>query len=63
MIRLMAIVGFLHTSPVHIPVFEALLAEVVPSAHALHVVDEALLADARTPGAAGVADRVQMALA
>ena len=54
--------GFLHTSPVHVPTFEALLAEVAPSARALSVVDEQLLADARQLGPAAVADRVATAL-
>lgn len=39
-------VGFLHTSPVHVATFDALLAGLDPRARAHHVVDEALLRDA-----------------
>jgi glutamate racemase len=38
-------VGFLHTSPVHVPTFRALLAEIAPGATCVHVVDAQLLAD------------------
>lgn len=57
-------VGFLHTSPVHTPVFERLMAEIAPDAAARTVVDEQLLAGARLvdPGAvdvvAGVSTRI-----
>lgn len=52
------VIGLLHTSPVHVPTFDALLAG---WATAVHVVDEALLADARLRGAddAGVTAGVQ----
>lgn len=43
-------VGFLHTSPVHVPTFRALLAEVAPRFVDVHVVDEDLLADVRRRG-------------
>lgn len=43
-------VGFLHTSPVHVPTFRDLLAGLDPGAEEVHVVDEQLLADARTRG-------------
>ena len=43
----MTTVGFLHTSPVHVPTFHALLAEASPGAADVHVVDESLLADIR----------------
>lgn len=39
--------GFLHTSPVHVPVFDALVEEADPSVSAVSLVDEALLAAAR----------------
>lgn len=50
--------GFLHTSPVHVPTFDTLLAELDPATGAVHLVDESLLADARTRGAESVTDRV-----
>jgi aspartate/glutamate racemase len=43
-------VGFLHTSPVHVPTFRDLLADVDPGAQEIHVLDEQLLADARARG-------------
>ena len=43
-------IGFLHTSPVHVPTFATLLAELAPDWQALHRVDEALLAQARRNG-------------
>jgi aspartate/glutamate racemase len=43
-------VGFLHTASSHVPAFEALLAQVAPGVDGVHVVDEALLADAATQG-------------
>ncbi|GMA20403.1 hypothetical protein GCM10025862_24240 [Arsenicicoccus piscis] len=46
-------VGFLHTSPVHVPAFEALTAAALPSARVLHVVDEQLLAEAQRIGVEG----------
>ena len=39
--------GFLHTSPVHVTAFDALVEEVDPSASAVSIVDEALLTRAR----------------
>lgn len=54
----MPLPGFLHTSPAHVPTFEALLAELYPGPAALHVVDETLLADAREHGPEVVAERV-----
>jgi hypothetical protein len=41
-------IGFLHTAHVHVARFDALLATEEPSAEAWHLVDETLLADART---------------
>jgi hypothetical protein len=46
----MPVLGFLHTSPVHIAPFEVLLADLAPGWTALHVVDESLLNDARSRG-------------
>jgi aspartate/glutamate racemase len=43
-------IGFLHTSPLHVPVFRALLSEVDPGVADSHVVDESLLADVRVYG-------------
>jgi Asp/Glu/hydantoin racemase len=43
-------IGFLHTSPVHIPVFRALLAELDPDVADVQLVDESLLADVRERG-------------
>jgi aspartate/glutamate racemase len=40
-------VGFLHTSPVHVPTFRALLAQIAPGAVGVHLVDEDLLARLR----------------
>ncbi|MGO8672301.1 MAG: aspartate/glutamate racemase family protein [Capsulimonadaceae bacterium] len=40
----------LHTSPVHVPVFDSLLADLAPEIDARHRVDESLLADSRTAG-------------
>ena len=42
--------GFLHTSPVHVATFDALLARLRPDAQRVHVVDESLLSDARQRG-------------
>ena len=46
----MPVLGFLHTSPVHIAPFDALVADLAPGWSAVHVVDESLLNDARTRG-------------
>jgi len=43
-------ITFLHTSPVHVPTFERLLAEADPTIPARHIVDETLLSDARAAG-------------
>jgi hypothetical protein len=48
-------VGFLHTSPVHVPAFRALLAEVAPGVADVHLVDEALLAERAVAGGGRVA--------
>jgi Asp/Glu/hydantoin racemase len=45
-----AIVGFLHTSDVHVPSFGALMRELAPDVADIHLVDEDLLADARRRG-------------
>lgn len=42
--------AFLHTSPVHIPTFDRLLAEMAPEVQASHRVAEDLLRDARASG-------------
>jgi hypothetical protein len=49
-------IGFLHTAEVHTGTFTGLLAEVSPERPSTHVVDEALLADARERG--GVDDEL-----
>jgi len=56
--------GFLHTSPVHVATFEALVAEIAPGATAVSVVDESLLERARAegPDAALVEDGIERAL-
>ena len=46
----MTTAGFLHTSPVHVPTFEALVVEVVPGVAAVSIVDVDLLERARTHG-------------
>ena len=46
----MKMIGFLHTAEVHVAAFDALLAEVVLEVKARHVVDMALLDDARAHG-------------
>lgn len=43
-------VAFLHTSPVHVPTFAALVERIQPGTRAVHFVDEALLHDARVQG-------------
>ncbi len=40
-------IGFLHTSPVHVETFRGLMRTLAPGVGDLHVVDESLLADAR----------------
>ncbi len=46
----MPVLGFLHTSSVHIAPSDALVAELAPGWAAVHVVDESLLNDARSRG-------------
>ena len=43
-------IAFLHTSPLHVPTFRALLAELAPGMGDTHLVDKALLADVRDCG-------------
>jgi hypothetical protein len=56
--------AFLHTSPVHVPTFSALLESIDPSARGTHFVDEALLRDAREQGhdSPKIVQRVQEAM-
>lgn len=56
-------VGFLHTSPLHVPTFDALLVRTAPGRTAVHLVREELLADARAAGATSVAEPLRAALA
>lgn len=58
-------IAFLHTSPAHVPTFEALLRELAPTLRVAHVVREDLLADAQTEGVDSPAlmARVRAALA
>jgi hypothetical protein len=44
------VLGFLHTSPVHVGPFDLLVADLAPGWRAVHIVDESLLNDARTRG-------------
>ncbi|WP_212556223.1 hypothetical protein [Rhodococcus sp. 14-2483-1-2] len=46
----MSTIGFLHTSPVHVPTFDGLTHQSWPLLGTIHVVDEALLAQARAEG-------------
>ncbi|MEU9579099.1 aspartate/glutamate racemase family protein [Streptomyces chilikensis] len=55
--------ALLHTSPVHVPVFDALRDEGHPGLRLRHLVDEDLLARARAHGPAAVAGAVTRALA
>ncbi len=65
----MTTIGFLHTSPVHVPTFRALVDELLPGAEVIEVVDEVLLAQARQLGTrdvrviGGVADRIAQLVA
>jgi len=43
-------IAFLHTAEVYINTFSSLISQVAPSLAARHIVDEALLADARRDG-------------
>ncbi|MEV5437122.1 aspartate/glutamate racemase family protein [Streptomyces sp. NPDC052682] len=54
--------ALLHTSPLHIPVFEALRDEDHPGLELRHFVDEGLLGRARAAGPAAVTDDVRAAL-
>ncbi|MFE9173977.1 aspartate/glutamate racemase family protein [Streptomyces kebangsaanensis] len=54
--------ALLHTSPVHVPVFEALRDEAHPGLELRHFVDEELLRRARREGPAAVTDEVRAAL-
>lgn len=55
----MAKVGFLHTSPVHVGTFDGLVDQYSPGTRTVHVVDEALLADARASGPEATANAVR----
>lgn len=57
-------IGFLHTSPLHVPTFDGLVAECAPDATALATVDESLLEFARAvgPSDATVVEGVERAL-
>jgi len=44
-------IGFLHTAEAHVPAFRELLAQADPAARDVHVVDAALLREARDPSA------------
>ena len=55
-------VGLLHTSPVHVATFDALLARVAPGRQAVHAVDERLLTDARARGPEAVRAEVAAAV-
>ncbi|MCH5670929.1 aspartate/glutamate racemase family protein [Streptomyces gilvus] len=54
--------ALLHTSPAHVPVFEALRDEHHPGLALRHLVDEELLARARREGPQAVADEVRAAV-
>jgi GNAT superfamily N-acetyltransferase/aspartate/glutamate racemase len=43
-------VAFLHTSPIHVPTFRALVSDLAPGMGDVHLVDEDLLADVRRHG-------------
>ncbi|MFJ6836838.1 aspartate/glutamate racemase family protein [Streptomyces sp. NPDC091209] len=55
--------ALLHTSPAHVPVFDALRDEAQPGLELRHFVDEELLARARREGPEAVADDVRALLA
>ncbi|NMM90891.1 hypothetical protein B2J88_42355 [Rhodococcus sp. SRB_17] len=46
----MTTIGFLHTSPVHVPTFDGLTHQTWPLLGTIHVVDESILTQARTEG-------------
>ncbi len=56
--------AFLHTSPVHVPTFTALVERIRPGTNAVHFVDESLLRDARERGhdSPDIVQRVQEAV-
>ena len=56
--------AFLHTSPVHVPTFERLVAQADPSVHVQHTVAEDLLRDAQQLGAdhPALVERVRQAV-
>jgi Asp/Glu/hydantoin racemase len=57
-------IGFLHTADVHVPTFRDLLTELAPQAREVHVVDAALLGDARAEGLTdGLSRRIDERLA
>ncbi len=58
-------ITFLHTSPVHVPTFDALMRATAPGLRVAHVVREDLLADAQTEGvdSPALVARVRQALA
>lgn len=56
------VLALLHTSPVHVPVFDALRDEDHPDLELRHTVDQELLARARTEGPDAVASEVRAAL-
>ncbi|MFE0174627.1 aspartate/glutamate racemase family protein [Streptomyces sp. NPDC059002] len=58
----MVTLGLLHTSPVHVPVFDALRDEHRPGLELRHHVDESLLERARVAGPDAVASDVRAAL-
>lgn len=53
-------IAFLHTSPVHVPTFRALMAELAPNLRVHHLVDEDLLVQAMIVGTAdlGLIERI-----
>ncbi|GAB7106111.1 aspartate/glutamate racemase family protein [Streptomyces phaeofaciens JCM 4814] len=55
--------ALLHTSALHVPVFDALRDETRPDLELRHFVDESLLSRARTLGPEAVADGIRAALA
>jgi aspartate/glutamate racemase len=61
----MATIGFLHTSPVHVPTFEALVTELAPETASVAIVDVELLDRARSSGVDDpeLLDRLRLALA
>lgn len=65
----MSIVGFLHTSPVHMPTFEGLVGELAPEVGIRTCVDEVVLAIARDRGVdidevrSGVVEAIEMLVA